>query len=118
MRLFVLSLLILVNFTAFAASGHAIDFCQDQDCSEMSEGCDSKHAEVQSTTNHQGHSSESPHDCSCDMHHYNCSHHPVHPGRAAASVGGPKDTHFGYLSALLTGPVSPYIEGPFQPPRA
>ncbi|MBX3022656.1 MAG: hypothetical protein KF799_13370 [Bdellovibrionales bacterium] len=101
-RLLVLLLLTLSTGITSVAGAHVVDLCQDeQSCSDLKQTAQS----------------QQEHDCSCPAHHNSCSHHPIYNGRSPIAVSQPSPPRPAYWALTLLFAPSPWLEGPFQPPK-
>jgi len=114
-------LLIMANFTASVAGAHVGDVCREfVACMDLEETAGSSSqvtaadAQKNSTSLPTG---SVPHECPCQSHHHNCSHQ-FHGIRNQVNVELLLGSESAYPNEVSVRPLSPFIDGPFQPPKA
>lgn len=85
-------------------AGHASNVAQDATSLDP-------HSEHSSASHHESH------DCACPTHRVDCCHYQATPALPKLNL---VSVYFelAYSQDLFVIPLSPIIEGPFQPPRA
>lgn len=106
-------LLICSSVVTSVASAHVVDNCR-----EASECVDhNDHGQVANEQPTKSPTESVPHDCPCQIHHHHCSHQLLEV-RGRQGIDGPPEVDLVFHSLLATAIPSPFIDGPFQPPKA
>ena len=95
-------LFVLAGFMSGTFDSHAAELC----------------ANINISMDHEGPIHNEPQDCSSSDHHHHCCHQPLNNGSGIITISGPLSLEISYVLDDADMVSSPFLEGPFQPPKA